>query len=515
MTSQRMGRRQFVRSMVASGIGAAGAVGVVAALRASGAVGIALASTTAGAGASPYGPLQRADTNGIMLPAGFTSRLLATSGDRVAGTTFVWHSAPDGGTCFPSADGGWVYVSNSEVDGGNGGVSVLRFDADGTIAGAYRILTGTNRNCAGGRTVAGTWLSCEENGTIGQVYECDPQVAGQGVLRAGLGSFNHEAAVEDPIGRAVYLTEDDPAGRLYRFVPDVAGDLSEGRLFAASVAADGKVTWRPTTSSAPDRRANTTVFNGGEGLWIEDRILYVTTKGDRRVWTLDLDAQVIDLFYDAAVTPGAALNAVDNCTVHSPSADVFVCEDGGNMEVCLITTDSPTTVVAPFVRIIGHATSEWTGVAFSPDHRRMYLSSQRGDDGRGRTYEIAGPFRGSAPMPVATTLVEAGRAWKYLDRGRTPADAWRTAAFDDSSWATGTAPLGYGDPVATPVAARLDPEDRPITTYFRRVVSVPGTHPVTDLVLRLRRDDGAVVHLDGVELARSKRSHRARGPSRA
>ena len=396
-----------------------------------------------------------------------------------------------------------MYVSNSEVDGDRGGVSVLQFEPNGSIADVYRILDGTNRNCAGGRTVAGTWLSCEENGTIGQVYECDPHVAGQGVLRAGLGSFNHEAAVEDPVGRAVYLTEDDPAGRLYRFVPDVAGDLSSGRLFAASVAADGKVTWRATSANAPDRRSTTTVFNGGEGLWIEDRILYVTTKGDRRVWTLDLDTQVIEVFYDAAVTFGAALNAVDNCTVHSPSGDVFVCEDGGNMEVCLITTDAPTTVVAPFLRIIGHATSEWTGVAFSPDHRRMYLSSQRGDDGRGRTYEITGPFRGSTPMPVATTLVAAGRSWKYLDGGRTPGDAWRTAAFDDSSWATGAAPLGYGDPITTPIAARLDPDERPITTYFRRVISVMGTHPVTDLVLRIRRDDGAVVHLDGVELARS------------
>ena len=58
-----------------------------------------------------------------MLPAGFTSRIVARSGQPVAG--YAWHSAPDGGACF--ADGtGWIYVSNSEINPG-GGASALRF----------------------------------------------------------------------------------------------------------------------------------------------------------------------------------------------------------------------------------------------------------------------------------------------------------------------------------------------------------------------------------------------------
>ncbi|MBC2904760.1 DUF839 domain-containing protein [Streptomyces sp. PSKA01] len=112
-------------------------------------------------GPSPYGELQTADANGIMLPAGFTSRVIARSGQTVSGTGYTWHNAPDGGECF--ADGtGWVYVSNAEVGSGGGGVSAVKFDSNAQITGAYRILGGTNRNCAGGSTPRNTWLSCEE-----------------------------------------------------------------------------------------------------------------------------------------------------------------------------------------------------------------------------------------------------------------------------------------------------------------------------------------------------------------
>lgn len=385
--TDRIGRRSFVKALVGTAV-VAGAAGCSRGPRAV----FEPAGSVASVG--PYGPLGPPDTNGISLPSGFSSRLLAVSGDVVPGSSTVWHDAPDGGGCFPVPDGGWVYVSNSEVGDGGGGVGALRFSATGDVVDAYRILSGTSRNCAGGHTVRGTWLSCEENGSQGLVHECDPTAAGQGVVRPLLGSFNHEAAVEDPVGRAVYLTEDDPQGRLYRFVPSVPGDLSAGRLYAASVR-DGSVSWILTSSTEPDRRPSTTPFDGGEGLWIDGRTLLVTTKGDRRVWELDLDAQRLSVLYDAALTPDAALDAVDNCTVHATSGDAYVCEDGGNMEVCIIAAAAGGAAreVAAFLRIDGHDGSEWTGVAFSPDQSRMYVSSQRGSDGRGRTYEITGPFR--------------------------------------------------------------------------------------------------------------------------
>jgi len=473
-------------------------------------------------GAGPYGSLLAANSNGIQLPPGFTSRIVATSGSTVPGTSYVWHGAPDGGACFGTADGGWVYVSNSELSSGSGGVGALRFSAAGSVVGAYRILSGTTRNCAGGPTPWGTWLSCEENGASGKVFECDPFQASQGVVRTALGSFNHEAASVDPQSGRLYLTEDDPSGRLYRFTPTTPGNLSTGLLEAARVSGTN-VTWVSTSSTGPDRQSTTTGFNGGEGTWISGRSLFFTTKGNNRVYELALDTQQLTILYDAATTTNAPLTGVDNITAHPTSADLFVAEDGGNMELCIIAWVNGVRTVSPFLRINNQSGSEITGPAFTPDGTRMYLSSQRGGSGSGITYEITGPFRASstpgttttttttATIPAAsttttlpagrTTLVSTGSAWRYLDNGSNQGTAWRAVEFVDTAWRTGRAPLGYGDTVATVVSFGSSSSRKFVTTYFRRRFTTSST--IGSLSLRLRRDDGAVVYLDGVEVARS------------
>ncbi|HKJ25931.1 MAG TPA: translocation protein TolB, partial [Myxococcota bacterium] len=63
-------------------------------------------------GPGPYGALLPADANGIMLPPGFQSRVIATAGEAVPGTSHVWHVYPDGGATF-AAGQHWIYVSNS------------------------------------------------------------------------------------------------------------------------------------------------------------------------------------------------------------------------------------------------------------------------------------------------------------------------------------------------------------------------------------------------------------------
>ncbi|MDH6227078.1 alkaline phosphatase PhoX [Streptomyces sp. MJP52] len=349
-------------------------------------------------GTGPYGALGTADANGIRLPSGFTSRVIARSRQKVAGTNYTWHDAPDGGACY--ADGsGWIYVSNSEISS-TGGAAAVRFDSSGAITGAYRILSNTNVNCAGGKTPWNTWLSCEEVDR-GYVYETDPWGVKAAVRRDAMGRFKHEAAACDPVRRVIYLTEDVTDGAFYRFRPTTWGDLSSGTLevMTGSSATSGSVTWArvpdPTGATATRYQVSGTKrFNGGEGCYYADGTCWFTTKGDNRVWAYDAAAQTISLAYDdSLVTSGTApLTGVDNVTGTS-SGDLYVAEDGGNMEICVIT---PSGVVAPFLRIGGQSGSEITGPAFSPDGRRLYFSSQRGTTGSssgGITYEVTGPFR--------------------------------------------------------------------------------------------------------------------------
>ena len=349
-----------------------------------------------------YGPLGPPDANGLRLPNGFTSRLLATARQTVPGTDFVWRSNADGGACFPRPDGGWVYVANHERSNGNGGASALRFDVRGTVIDAYSILSGTTRNCSGGPTPWNTYLSCEENGPDGQVWECDPFTPSQGVVRPLLGSFNHEAAVVDPATGDVYLTEDQYDGRLYRFTTTMPGQLDVGVLKAASVDLSNISTetalleWHTVRSDAPDRSPATTEFRGGEGAWIHRGRLLFSTKHDKRVWELNLTTQRLRLIHDCLAHPNLALDDVDAVVVHEYTGDIFVAEDPGNMRLGLIEERPGTTAVSTFLQFVGHETSEVTGIAFDLSGSRLYVSSQRGVDGAGNgvTFEIGGPFGG-------------------------------------------------------------------------------------------------------------------------
>ena len=352
---------------------------------------------------SMVGPLLPPDENDLQLPEGFTSRIVARSGTKpIPDSDYVWHAAPDGGATFSTANEGWIYVSNSEMPNGGGGVGALRFDNEGALMDAYSILDGTNRNCAGGPTPWATWMSCEEVAR-GLVWECDPQGENEAMACPALGIFRHEAAAVDLKNRHVFLTEDERDGCFYRFtanrVSNDSMDLSSGILEVARVIgeSEGRVIWRelpdPAAKNLPTRRQvpQSTSFKGGEGIWFHDGIIYFATKHDNRIWTYDTEEEFITIFYDDDFFVNAILTGVDNITV-SKGGVVFVAEDGGDMQIVMIDRFRQVT---PIIRIAGHPDSEVTGPSFDPSGSRLYFSSQRGRNGHsddGVTYEVKGPF---------------------------------------------------------------------------------------------------------------------------
>jgi len=94
--------------------------------------------------------------------------------------------------------------------------------------------------------------------------------------------------------------------------------------------------------------------------------------------------------------------------------------------------------------------------------------------------------------------------WKYLDNGSNQGTAWRQPGYNDNNWPVGQTELGYGDwDEGTTVSYGSNANNKRITTYFRRTFHVPDADEVYSLELRLLRDDGAIVYLNGTEIVRS------------
>ncbi len=142
------------------------------------------------------------------------------------------------------------------------------------------------------------------------------------------------------------------------------------------------------------------------------------------------------------------------------------------------------------------------GIASGPRFTDRGLAPNTAYNYRVEAIDAAG--NRSAPTPAltartATRMVNAGAAWRYLDDvGGAPPGGWDDVAFDDRGWKQGPAELGYGDGDESTVIG-----SGTLTTYFRHTFMVDPGLQVEAAKLQIRRDDGAVVYVNGTEVFRT------------
>lgn len=381
----------------------------------------------------PYDALVPDPAGLLDLPPGFSYRVISRLGDVMDDGWTVPDNA-DGMGCFDLGDGKIALVRNHELRGRQdaggsidsgydrtpagtvlpGGTTTQVLDAASlTTVRQFRSLAGTNRNCAGGTTPWGSWLSCEEDTTRkgegagrdhGWVFEVPANSTGlvDPVPLTAMGRFNHEAAAVDPATGIVYLTEDRDDGLLYRFIPNEPGklalggklqalairglpdsrnrDMEAGRLSARKARAIRWIDLDDVESQQDNLRLRgaargATVFARGEGIHMGDGELYFCctaggAAGFGQIFRLTPSSDTIELFFESRSK--RQFNYGDNLTV-APNGHLIVCEDQYTTIV-----DNHLRGITPDGKAYALATlrvqTELAGACFSPDGKVLFVN---------------------------------------------------------------------------------------------------------------------------------------------
>ncbi|NMG10952.1 alkaline phosphatase PhoX [Brasilonema sp. UFV-L1] len=408
-----------------------------------------------------YGSLVK-DPNGLLdLPPGFQYEAFSRTGDTLSDGNLV-PGGHDGMATFAGPNRSVILVRNHELSPnsstqvvGNkydelckGGTTTLIVGPDRKLIRDYASLAGTYRNCAGGPTPWGSWISCEENTSTPETTpETIEQPANSGIFvpnpnkvskRHGynfevpalrrpkqgtvdpvplieMGRFNHEAVAVDPRTGIVYETEDTGDSLFYRFIPNKPGDLQAGGILEAL-----KIKDKPqvnTKSNFPvgqrfeaewvriedfDPYEDTVRKEGfakgaaqfarGEGIWYSNGEFYfcATSGGANsggQVWRYIPGRNAKEGgTIELFVEPNdkSVLDMPDNIVV-APFGDLILCEDGDGDNFLVGVT--PKGELYQFARNALND-NEFAGACFSPDGQTLFVNIQT----PGITFAIWGPW---------------------------------------------------------------------------------------------------------------------------
>ena len=348
---------------------------------------------------------------GVKLSNGLDIRPIAQSGQPVlyANGTYSqlsFHYLPDYGACFEDTtgrnQGGWAYVSNSEVKNGGGGVGVILFNANGEAIFYDMLLKNTSRNCGGGVTSWNSFISCEESGNT-HCYELDPFVGGglanKEETRTALGgaeggNFESFAYDErDSKNPSYFITEDRKVGPLRRYRPAATYD-AESR-YRTLLFGNGTIDYlvlEPTddknqkgtfywTADKQEADQSAHLYSNSEGIEIRDGIMHFTARRSTDIFILDLDnanytrispqEDGMNLSADQLIRLSGDNSGIIYMTNHGWKAKA-----GG-----IYTRDAEgrySTILESTLNEDGYQMDRLTtGLAFSPSGKYMYVCWQR------------------------------------------------------------------------------------------------------------------------------------------
>lgn len=420
-----LNRRDFLKaggmSTLALALGSTGVYSL------SGAGKVLASETNPASGFGGYGPLVK-DPNGILdLPKGFHYSIISKTGDRMTNGDYV-PGALDGMAAFKGEKNTTILVRNHElgtnaeypVNGKNpwsigaaGGTTTLVVDENLKVLKEYVSNSGNIRNCAGGASTWGTWLTCEETRELGhgfvfEVNPLDPENEMSKTPIRDMGYFSHEACAVDPSTGIWYLTEDSSPSFLYRFTPhdrsQTLGSLQKGGTLeaaaidelpvkAASQFNSGQkfgIVWKkvkPERAQQDAKDLGCIQFSRLEGAFFSEGTFWFddTNAGSGklgRVYRYFPATNTLELFYESSSSND--LEMPDNIAM-TPWGDLWIAEDGaGNDRIIGLT---PEGNVYTFAENTLNG-SEFAGPTFSTDGNTFFVNVQN----PGLTFAIWGPF---------------------------------------------------------------------------------------------------------------------------